>query len=57
MLMAILFTPFLCLPTRGEFKHLEGEQLNRLQQSLAGMQYLIIDELSMVGRKLFGQVD
>ena len=48
---------FLCLPTRAEFKDLEGEHLNRLQQSLAGMQYMIINEISMVGRKLFGQVD
>ena len=45
------------LPTKGEFKDLEGEHLNRLQQALSGMQYLIIDEISMVGRKLFGQVD
>ena len=48
---------FLCLPTRGEFKDLQGEPLNRLQQSLAGMQYMIIDEISMVGRKMFGQID
>ena len=27
----------LSLPMRGEFKDLEGEQLNRLLQSLAGM--------------------
>ena len=47
----------LCLPTKGDFKDLEGEHLNRLQQSLAGMEYLIIDEMSMVGRKMFGQVD
>ena len=45
------------LPTKGEFKDLEGEHLIKLQQSLANMRYLIIDEMSMVGRKLFGQVD
>ena len=45
------------LPTKGEFKDLEGEHLNRLQQLLARMEYLIIDEMSMVGRKMFGQVD
>ena len=45
------------LPTKGEFKDLEGEHLHRIQQSLANVQYLIIDEMSMVGRKIFGQVD
>ena len=45
------------LPTRGEFKSLEGEQLQKLQQSFSGVDYLIIDEMSMLGRKLFGQVD
>ena len=44
-------------PTRGEFKALEGEQLQQLQQSFSGVDYLIIDEMSMLGRKLFGQVD
>ena len=47
----------LSLPTKGEFKDLEGERLHKLQQSLADMEYLIIDEMSMVGRKMFGQVD
>ena len=47
----------LCLPVKGEFKDLQGEQLKRLQQSLETVQYIIIDEMSMVGRKLFGQVD
>lgn len=47
----------LSLPTKGEFKDLEGQHLNWLQESLASMQYLIIDEMSMVGRKLFSQVD
>ena len=45
------------LPTRGEFKALEGEQLQQLQHSFSGVDYLIIDEMSMLGRKLFGQVD
>ena len=50
------------LPTKGEFKSLEGERLQQLQESLAGVKYnIIIDEMSMsmsmVGRKLFGQVD
>ena len=47
----------LSLPTKGEFKDLEGERLHSLQQSLADVHYLIIDELSMVGRSVFGQVD
>ena len=47
----------LSLPTKGEFKELEGERLHKFQQSLADMKYLIIDEMSMVGRKMFGQVD
>lgn len=47
----------LSLPTKGEYKDLNGEHLQRMQQQLAGMKYLIIDEMSMVGRKIFGQVD
>ncbi len=45
------------LPTKGEFKDLEGDRLQHLQQRLSQVTYLIIDEISMVGRKLFGQVD
>ena len=48
------------LPTRGEFKALEGEQLQQLkqlQQRFSGVHYLVIDEMSMLGRKLFEQVD
>ena len=45
------------LPTRGEFKDLEGERLTKLQQAFSEVKYLIIDEMSMVGRKTFGQVD
>ena len=40
------------LPTKGEFKNLEEERLHHMQQSLAGMRYLVIDEMSMVGRYL-----
>ena len=47
----------LSLPTRGEFKDLEGERLTKLQQAFSEVKYLIIDEMSMVGRKIFGQVD
>ena len=45
------------LPTKGDFKDLQGEHLNKIQQSPSGMEYFIIDEMSMVGRKMFGQVD
>ena len=45
------------LPVRGEFKDLQGTQLHNLQQALASVQYLIIDEISMVGRKTFAMID
>lgn len=45
------------LPTKGDFKELEGNRLLRLQQHLAKVNYLIINEMSMVGRKTFGQLD
>ena len=47
----------LSLPTRGEFKDLEGERLKKLQQSFSNIKYIIIDEMSMVGKKTLGQVD
>ena len=47
----------LSLPIRGEFRDLEGERLNKLQQSFSNVRYIIIDEMSMVGRKTLGQVD
>ena len=46
------------LPVKGDYKDLEGERLlYQMQQSLENMAYLIIDEMSMVGRKILGQVD
>ena len=45
------------LPTKTEFKELEGDRLNQLQQSFSSIKYIIIDEMSMVGRKAFAQVD
>ena len=45
------------LPTKGEFKDLEGESLHKIQQSLKEVQYIIIDETFMVGTKMFGQID
>ena len=44
-------------PVRGEFRDLDGERLTKLQQSFSEVKYLIIDEMSMVGRKILGQVD
>lgn len=41
----------LALPTKGDFKDLEGEHLNHIQQTMSNIKYLIIDEMSMVGRK------
>jgi len=45
------------LPTRGEFKQLEGNHLQQLQQAVSSTRFIIIDEMSMVGRKVFGQID
>jgi ATP-dependent DNA helicase PIF1 len=45
------------LPTKGEFRELQGEQVQHLQETLTDVRYIIIDEMSMVGRKLFGQID
>ena len=45
------------LPTRGEFKQLEGNRLQQLQQAMSSIRYIIIDKMSMVGRKAFGQID
>lgn len=47
----------LVLPVKGDFKALEGKRLQTVQQSLEGVNYVIIDEMSMVGRKMFGKVD
>ena len=47
----------LSLPARSEFKDLEGERLNKLQQSFSEVRYIIINEMSMVGRKTLGQID
>ena len=47
----------LSLPVKGDFKPLEGKRLHNMQETLASVEYIIIDEMSMVGRKMFGQVD
>ena len=41
----------LSLPVKGDFEELQGERLHQTQQSLVDMEYPIIDEMSMVGRK------
>ena len=37
--------------------NLEGERLKRLQQRLEGIKYIIIDEKSMVGRRMLALID
>ena len=43
----------LSIPVRGDFKPLDGSRLHTIQQTLKDIDYLIIDEMSMVGSKLF----
>ena len=45
------------LPVRGDFKEMEGNNLQKMQEELSPIKYLIIDEMSMVGRKVFGMID
>ena len=47
----------LSLPVKADFKELQGQRLHEMQQSLAAIEYLIIDKMSMVRRTLLGQVD
>ena len=37
------------LPVKGDFKQLEGNRLQTIQQFMTSIRYLIIDEMSMVG--------
>ena len=39
------------LPTKGDFKELQGQALQTIQQSFLEVRYVIIDEMSMMGRK------
>ena len=41
------------VPTKGEFKQLEGICLKHFQDSMSTTRYIIIDEMSLVGRKMF----
>ena len=45
------------LPVRGDFKEMEGSNLQKMQDELSATKYVIIDEMSMVGRKTFGMID
>ena len=45
------------LPVRGDFKEMEGNNLQKMQEELSPIKYVIIDEMSMVGRKVFGMID
>ena len=56
MLMATLYIHLLSLLTKGEYEDLTGERLQQLQHSLADIKYLIIDEMSMVNRKMVDQI-
>uniref|UniRef100_A0A1X7U1S2 ATP-dependent DNA helicase n=1 Tax=Amphimedon queenslandica TaxID=400682 RepID=A0A1X7U1S2_AMPQE len=45
------------LPVRGDFKDMEGINLQNIQEELSSTKYLIIDEMSMVSKKTFGMID
>ena len=45
------------LPVKGDFKQLKDNQLQTIQQSMTCIRYLVIDEMSIVRKKMFGQVD
>ena len=45
------------VPITSELPELRGEQLSNLQNNLVGLRLLIIDEMSMVGRKMLRSVD
>ena len=45
------------IPVRGDFKEMEGQRLHTIQESLDSVYYLIVDEISMVGRTMFGKMD
>ena len=47
----------LFLPTTGAFTELKGMQLQTLQSTFERSSFLIIDEYSMVGLRLFGRID
>lgn len=46
------------LPIRGRSKHdLKGPRLAKLQANLKSIKYLIIDEFSVIGQRMFGWID
>ena len=49
---------FLQLPIRGKKScDLKGQSLRKLQDDVLGIKYIIIDEYSVIGQKLFGWID
>uniref|UniRef100_A0A1X7V578 ATP-dependent DNA helicase n=1 Tax=Amphimedon queenslandica TaxID=400682 RepID=A0A1X7V578_AMPQE len=45
------------LPVRGDFKEMEGSNLQKMQDEMSSTKYLIIDEMSIMGRKTLGMID
>ena len=49
---------FLQLPIKGKKGcDLKGQSLRKLQDDMSGIKYIIIDEYSVIGQKLFGWID
>ena len=48
---------YLQIPCHHNFAELDGEPLNQLQVRLSGIKYIIVDEMSMIGRAMFGKMD
>ena len=49
---------FLQLPIKGKKAcDLKGQSLRKLQDDMSGIKYIIIDEYSVIGQKLFGWID
>ena len=42
---------------KADFQALKGDLLNTLQQNFRSIKYIIIDEMSMIGRRMFGKID
>ena len=46
------------LPIRGKkSSDLKGQSLKKLQDNISGIKYIIVDEYSVIGQKLFGWID
>ena len=42
---------------KADFQALKGDLLNTLQENFRSIKYIIIDEMSMIGRRMFGKID